>query len=180
MSIDNNLLTKVSEWLEWDKVSAVADQWVFTECAQNPKTRAEIDALVVSNQLQELRTRLAGRMAFGTAGVCQCCVRTHAHTCAGMRATMEAGFTRMNDLTIIQTSQGLAAHLLATFGTGLAGVVVGYDIRHNSERWARLTANVLVKRGIRVYLFREYCATPHVVGACTIDFLCPLFSRTLY
>lgn len=54
------------------------------------QTRAQVEALVVAGHLDELKTRLCSRMSFGTAG---------------LRAPMGAGFSRINDLTVIQSTQ---------------------------------------------------------------------------
>uniref|UniRef100_A0A3Q2Q0P9 Phosphoglucomutase 2 like 1 n=1 Tax=Fundulus heteroclitus TaxID=8078 RepID=A0A3Q2Q0P9_FUNHE len=72
---DPQLDTAVQQWLDWDR---------------NPWTRAQVDSLVAGGCLDELRSRLCGRMSFGTAG---------------LRAPMGAGFNRINDLTIIQSTQ---------------------------------------------------------------------------
>lgn len=40
------------------------------------------------------------------------------------------------------------------------GVVVGHDHRHNSERWARLTAAAFLTNGVKVYLHRGLVHTP--------------------
>jgi phosphomannomutase len=93
-----------------------------------------MDALVLTNNLAELRSRLAGRMSFGTAGLSSFQSSLMLFVYTGMRAAMESGFTRMNDLTIIQTTQGLAAYMKNVFKDKITGVVIGYDIRHNSER----------------------------------------------
>lgn len=49
---------------------------------------------------------------------------------------MEAGFSRMNDLVIIQTSQGFASYVAQQFGESAKtrGIVIGYDGRYNSHR----------------------------------------------
>ena len=91
---------------------------------------SEIDALVAlankNNDFTELRARMLNRIEFGTAG---------------LRAKMCAGFGRMNDLVIIQTTQGLAAYLLELHSKHLENtqpplVVVGFDTRHNSQKFA--------------------------------------------
>ncbi len=59
---------------------------------------------------------------------------------------MGAGYSMMNDLTIIQTTQGLVSHLLNTFPREHAqqrGVVIGYDARHNSLRCVQCVCVVL-------------------------------------
>ena len=43
-----------------------------------------------------------------------------------------------------------------------AGAVIGYDARHNSNRWAKLTARVFLKAGFKVYLFDSITPTPFV------------------
>jgi len=92
---------------------------------------------------------------------------------------MEAGFSRMNDLTVIQASQvggstsptdllshvdlsqGLCAYVLKTVGNAAhRGVVIGHDHRHHSERWAALTAAAFLSKGMKVYLLRGFVHTP--------------------
>ena len=95
--------------------------------------------------------RLAGkRLQFGTAG---------------LRARMGAGWDRMNSLTVLQTTQGLAAHLehLADHSLDtwkLQGVVIGFDGRYNSEKFANVAAAAFLARGIRVHLFGAMTPTP--------------------
>ncbi|CAG8512396.1 5364_t:CDS:10 [Funneliformis mosseae] len=123
----------VKEWLRLDK---------------NPTTRLEIEKLYADQNVEELEKRLRKRISFGTAG---------------LRSSMEAGFSRMNDLTVIQASQGLCMYLLDVLPTSVdKGVVIGHDHRHNSERFARLTAAAFLKKGFRVYFYRELVHTPLV------------------
>lgn len=72
----------------------------------------------------------------------------------------------MNDLIIIQTSQGLAQYVLSCFKTPeeaqKAGAVISFDARHNSCRWAKLTARAFMKAGFKVYLFNQITPTPFV------------------
>lgn len=52
---------------------------------------------------------------------------------------MRAGTNRMNDVTIIQASQGLAKYAKECFEDAQsAGVVIGYDGRYNSQRYYAL------------------------------------------
>lgn len=68
-----------------------------------------------------LEKLLMHRMEFGTAG---------------LRGKMGPGYSQMNDLVIIQTSQGLAAYIKASnLKASKQGVVIGYDGRHNSRRY---------------------------------------------
>lgn len=60
-------------------------------------------------------------------------------------------------------SQGLAAYVLATNPSATSqGIVIGHDHRHNSHRFALLTASVFLSRGIRVYLYSGLVHTPMV------------------
>ena len=80
---------------------------------------------------------------------------------AGLRAAMGAGFSRMNDLTVIQATQGLCKYLEDTHGSGFK-VLIGYDGRHNSQRFAKLAATAFLSQGAFVYLFSEMNPTPYV------------------
>ena len=76
---------------------------------------------------------------------------------------MGAGFSRLNCLTIIQTSQGLAEHLLSDSpNAATSGIVVGYDARHNSRKFAEHAAAVFMGRGITVWWYEELVHTPLV------------------
>ncbi|XP_055336098.1 phosphopentomutase-like [Paramacrobiotus metropolitanus] len=124
---------KVEEWLAWD---------------QNAATRKEITALVEAKRFDELEGRLGQRLAFGTAG---------------LRGSMSAGFNHMNDLVIIQTTQGMVKYLLKTKPEiQKHGVVIGFDNRHNSDRFAKLAAAVFISQSVPVYLFSKICPTPFV------------------
>lgn len=83
---------------------------------------------------------------------------------AGLRSRMGAGYSMMNDLTIIQTGQGFLQYLQKQFGEKLNknGVIIGHDARHNSHRFARLTANIFLRANVPVYLFRQITPTPFV------------------
>lgn len=76
---------------------------------------------------------------------------------------MGAGFSRINDLTIIQTSQGLASYLFREDEDVVsAGIVIGYDARHNSKHFAELAAAVFVTKGIKVWWYEDLVHTPLV------------------
>lgn len=76
---------------------------------------------------------------------------------------MGAGYSRINVLTVIQTSQGLAEHLRSILGRSPRdGVVIGHDARHNSERFARHAAAVFIQRGFLVWWLEDLVHTPMV------------------
>lgn len=71
----------------------------------------------------------------------------------------------MNDLTILQASTGLEKYANETISDAKGrGIVVGHDHRHNSHRFARLTASVFRRRGWKVYEFEGLVHTPMVVS----------------
>ncbi len=69
---------------------------------------------------------------------------------------MGAGPNRMNRAVVIRATAGLAAHLVAT-GHGGEPVIVGYDARHRSDRFARDAAAVLAAAGFPVHLATARC-----------------------
>lgn len=73
---------------------------------------------------------------------------------------MEAGFSRMNDVTVLQASQGLAAYIKSSTSNG--SVVIGHDHRHNSERFAQLTAVAFISQNIKVYYLGHLDSTAYV------------------
>ncbi|CAG9864290.1 unnamed protein product [Phyllotreta striolata] len=129
-----DLDAKVAEWLKWDK---------------NEATSAALQALLAEQKFDEVERILCNRISFGTAG---------------LRGKMAVGYSNMNDLVIIQTAQGFLKYLVHTDEDLLKrnGIVVGYDGRHNSKRWAELTATVFVNAGYPVKLFDDVVPTPFV------------------
>eukprot|EP00795_Rhopilema_esculentum_P000450 gene450-10122_t len=129
---------RIKEWLNWDK---------------NPKTLEEVKSLIRDENHAKLAKIFEKRMEFGTAG---------------LRSTLGAGFACMNDLTIIQTSQGLCKYLLKEFDDiSSRGIVIGHDARHGSHRFARLCSAVFLSQDIKVYLFSDIVPTPFVPYAVT-------------
>ena len=133
------LRVRVKEWLEID----------FDE-----STRASLEASLASDDAEELERAMGSKLEFGTAG---------------LRGEMGPGSARMNELTVLQAAQGLAAHLESAHTQEelrTLGVAVGYDHRAkgtlNSERFAHLTASALLAKGIRVHLYSRLVATPLV------------------
>lgn len=124
------------------------DMWLAFD--KNETTRSEIMKMKEQNKLEALSKILLNRMEFGTAG---------------LRAAMGAGFARMNDVTVIQATQGLCKYIMqCSTKEELVnkGVIIGYDARHNSCRFARLTANVFLHAGVKTRLFRQIVCTPFV------------------
>lgn len=71
----------------------------------------------------------------------------------------------MNDLVVIQSAQGFCQYVLKCFpdeADRASGVVVGFDGRYNSKRFAELTTAVFLNANIPVYLYSEMVATPFI------------------
>ena len=76
----------------------------------------------------------------------------------GLRGKLGAGINRMNIYTVGRATLGLADHVN---GSGVRkSVVIAYDSRNMSERFARLAAEVLSSKGIKAYLFDTLMPTP--------------------
>ncbi|KAF2457496.1 hypothetical protein BDY21DRAFT_285524 [Lineolata rhizophorae] len=124
----------------------LAEEWLRLD--QDPTTREDVKQLLVEGKEDELKERMNPRIAFGTAG---------------LRGPMQAGFARLNSLTVIQASQGLAEYLLEQESdVRHRGVVIGRDARHNSLKFAKLAAAAFVAKNIRVWLYSDPVHTPLV------------------
>lgn len=81
----------------------------------------------------------------------------------GIRGVMGIGTAKINEFVITRATQGLANYMAnKRLRAGLKKVVVGYDTRNNSEKYAKIAANVLMNNGIETYLFSEALPTPCV------------------
>jgi hypothetical protein len=80
----------------FDQILETAKSYVTWD--PNEETRAQVQALIDENKLDVLSSILGKRVQFGTAG---------------LRAEMGPGYSRMNDIVILQTTQGLARYLEA-------------------------------------------------------------------
>ncbi|GAA3826951.1 phospho-sugar mutase [Nocardioides panacisoli] len=128
------LLTRARSWLNEDP---------------DPRTREELTQLLErvedgdAEATAELADRFRGTLAFGTAG---------------LRGALGAGPNRMNRVVVIRAAAGLAAYL---HDQGTVGpVVIGYDARHNSDVFARDTAEVMAGAGLTPYLLPRPLPTP--------------------
>src|SRR3954453_8083927 len=124
-----------------------AREWAADD--PDPVTRAELEQLVGEAEqdpdgaaAQDLADRFSGSLEFGTAG---------------LRGELGAGPMRMNRVVVTRAAAGLAAYLAQTASTaspastastastggGGGSLVIGYDARHNSDVFARDTAEVM-------------------------------------
>ncbi|ROO90114.1 phosphomannomutase [Actinocorallia herbida] len=114
-----------------------AEEWLAQD--PDPVTRAELAALLADDEA--LAERFGAVLEFGTAG---------------LRGALGAGPNRMNRVTVMRAAAGVGARV----PRGGAGVVVGYDARHNSARFALDTAAVLTGMGVRCRVLPGPLPTP--------------------
>lgn len=124
-----------------DDLLARAREWL----SQDPDsvTVAELQALIDAGDTAGLEDPFRARLQFGTAG---------------LRGALGAGPNRMNRVIVAQAASGLAAYLLE-HGSA-PSVVVGYDARHNSEIFARDTAEIMEGAGVHAFLLPTHLPTP--------------------
>ncbi|HEU4567578.1 MAG TPA: phospho-sugar mutase [Marmoricola sp.] len=114
-------------------------------------TRAELERLVERTEAgdaaaaEELADCFRGGLEFGTAG---------------LRGRLGPGPNRMNRVVVIRAAAGLAAYLRAQGAGEGDAVVIGYDARHNSDVFARDTAEVMTGAGLRALVLPRPLPTP--------------------
>ena len=108
--------------------------------AEDDEIKAEL--LSVVGEDKEIEDRFYKPLTFGTGG---------------LRGIIGAGTNRMNIYTVGKATFGLAEYLLSTGGNSVA---IAYDSRNKSAEFARLAAELLSSKGIKVYLFSELTPTP--------------------
>lgn len=156
----------------WDRLVAQVEAWVADD--PDERTAAELrdllhaatatsvlgsgdldDELVRERQREaraDLADRFSGTLQFGTAG---------------LRGRLGGGPNRMNRAVVIRAAAGLAAYLLGELegADRPPRVVVGYDARHRSHRFALDTAEVMTAVGIEVLLLPRPLPTPVLAAA---------------
>ncbi|HET8959430.1 phospho-sugar mutase [Nocardioides sp.] len=119
--------------------------------AEDPddETRAQLESIVKDveegGDPADLADRFAGTLEFGTAG---------------LRGALGPGPNRMNRVVVTRAAAGLASYLLDDGATRGSAVVIGYDARHNSDVFARDTAEVMTGAGLRALVLPRPLPTP--------------------
>jgi phosphoglucomutase len=110
------------------------------------ETQSEIQNLIDNNP-KDLADRFYKDMEFGTGG---------------MRGVMGAGTNRINKYTLGRATQGLSNYLIENVKKEQLKVVIAFDCRHNSKKFAKIVADVLSANAIKVFLFEDLRATPEL------------------
>jgi phosphomannomutase len=125
-------------------VSVLATARAWADDDPHEGDRREIEALIEAENVAELERRFAGPLSFGTAG---------------LRGPLRAGPAGMNAAVVARAAAGLGRWLTAQ-GHGGGGVVIGFDARHRSDEFARLSAEILAGAGFAVQVLPRPLPTP--------------------
>ncbi len=139
-AVDHLLLQRAAAWADADP---------------DPATAAELNDRITSAEAgdpgaaDEIADAFSGTLQFGTAG---------------LRGKLGPGPNRMNRVVVSRAAAGLAQYLLDQ-GEGGTPVVIGFDARHNSDVFARDTAEILAGAGFRAMVCPRPLPTPVLAGA---------------
>ena len=110
----------------------------------NAEGKSELQS--IAGNEKEIEYRFGGEMEFGTAG---------------MRGVIGYGINEMNIYTVMRATQGLAEWVKSLGEEEMKrGVVISYDTRRKSAEFAKASAGVLAKNGIKAYLFDDVHPVP--------------------
>lgn len=127
---------------------AEVEAWIAQD--PDPRTRSDLADLLSrarsgdAEATSAVQSAFAGPLTFGTAG---------------LRAALGPGPARMNRVVVQRAAAGFAAWLRA-HGHREGAVVVGFDARHNSDVFARDTAEIMAGAGFHALLADSPVPTP--------------------
>ncbi|TAH24851.1 MAG: phospho-sugar mutase [Cytophagales bacterium] len=110
-------------------------------------TNKTLTALIEEGKEDELIDSFYKDLEFGTGG---------------LRGIMGVGSNRINKYTIGMATQGLSNYLKANFPNEQIKVAIAHDSRNNSDKFAKITAEVFSANGIKVYFFSALRPTPEL------------------
>ncbi len=120
----------------------------------DPQLKNEL--LTIANEEHEIEERFYTHLSFGTGG---------------LRGELGAGTNRMNIYTIRKATLGLArflhaksslGHSTASNASNPLSVVIAYDCRHLSDRFAQEAAFTLAQENIKAYVYPALRSTPQL------------------
>ena len=125
--MDSNLLAEVRAWIQDDP---------------DPKTAAQLNALLEVADEKTLRQYFAGFLEFGTAG---------------LRGPLGPGPSCMNQAVVGKTAAGIVKYMKER---SLTSVVIGRDARHGSEIFEHISAEIFSGAGFSVSVLPRPLPTP--------------------
>ncbi len=129
-----------------DEVFKKAQVWLNGNYDQ--ETKNEVKRMMDTEDKTELIEAFYKDLEFGTGG---------------LRGIMGVGTNRMNIYTVGAATQGLSNYLKQQFkDIPQISVVIGYDCRNNSRKFAEISANIFSANGIKAYLFDDLRPTPEI------------------
>ncbi|MCD8179729.1 MAG: phospho-sugar mutase [Tannerellaceae bacterium] len=127
-------------------VKSKAQIWLSD--SYDEETRKEVQALLDNEDPTDLIEAFYKDLEFGTGG---------------LRGIMGVGTNRMNIYTVGAATQGLSNYLKKEFADlEQIKVVIGYDCRNNSRKFADISADIFSANGIKVYMFESLRPTPEM------------------
>jgi phosphomannomutase len=119
---------------------AEVEAWIADD--PDPKTAAELSALLEAGDEETLKKYFNGFLQFGTAG---------------LRGPIGPGPSCMNRAVVGRAAAGIAAYMKKR---GMTKVVVGRDARYGSEDYTFETAEIMSGAGMDVYILPRPLPTP--------------------
>lgn len=126
--------------------SSLENAKLWLSDSYDEETRKSVQDLI-DNNTTELDDSFYRNLEFGTGG---------------MRGIMGVGTNRLNKYTLGAATQGLANYINQQFPNKEKSVAIAFDVRHNSDKFAKTVADVLTANGIKVYLFESFRPTPEL------------------
>ena len=126
-------------------------QWIADD--PDPKTAAQLQQWLDTNNEKELQASFSGFLQFGTAG---------------LRGPIRPGPSGMNRAVVGRAAAGIAAYMKER---DLHSVVIGRDARYGSEDFTFETAEIMSGAGMKVYVLPRPLPTP-VLAFATNELKC--------
>ena len=122
------------------ELRAEVEEWIALD--PDPKTAAQLQGWLDSENAEELNSAFSGFLQFGTAG---------------LRGPIGPGPSRMNRAVVARAAAGIAAYMKER---GLSSVVIGRDARYGSEDFTFESAAIFSGAGMKVYVLPRPLPTP--------------------
>jgi phosphoglucomutase len=126
-------------------VYARIQQWL--NGAYDAATKAEIEKMVLADDITGLTDAFYTDLEFGTGGI---------------RGIMGAGSNRVNRYTFGAAAQGFANYFLKQYPGQEIALAVTHDCRNNGKELAKTVVDIFTANGIKVYFFESLRPTPEL------------------